>query len=87
MEDVLILMEIIFVYVNQDGCLKIVLMVIKKIFFLEFLEKNLYKILIEVVFKCKSNDLLFNVMKCNCYFLLQMLMNVRGCYVRIMGFV
>lgn len=36
-------------------------MVIKKIFFLEFLEKKLYKILIEVVFKCKSNDLLFNV--------------------------
>lgn len=44
-------------------------MVIKKKF-LEFLEKNLYKILIEVVFKCKSNDLLFNVMKFNCYFLL-----------------
>lgn len=37
MEDALTLMETTFAYVNQDGRLKIVLMVIKKIFFLELL--------------------------------------------------
>lgn len=37
MEDALTLTETTFAYVNQDGRLKIVLMVIKKIFFLELL--------------------------------------------------
>lgn len=37
MEDALTLMETTFAYVNQDGRLKIVQMVIKKIFFLELL--------------------------------------------------
>lgn len=40
MEDALTLMETTFAYVNQDGRLKIVQMVIKKIFFPEFSEKN-----------------------------------------------
>lgn len=40
MEDALTLMETTFAYVNQDGRLKIVPMVIKKIFFLEIQKKN-----------------------------------------------
>lgn len=70
MEDALTLMETTFAYVNQDGRLKIVQMVIKKQIFLELSEKNPHKILIEAAFKCNSNDLSFNVMKRNCHFLL-----------------
>lgn len=40
MEDALTLMETTFAYVNQDGRLKIVPMVIKKIFFLELSEEK-----------------------------------------------
>lgn len=49
MEDALTLMETTFAYVNQDGRLKIVPMVIKKIFFSWnfYKKKNTHKILIE----------------------------------------